>query len=220
MQRGDVFGLSRVYDLQVENKTGGLNLSLPEYYSYGYFGGGFPNVCTIDRIDFSNETVTAPASSLTQAKQGVAAVSSSSYGYFGGGGTPGLVCTIDRLDFSNETVSNPPASLTQARRSLAATSSSSYGYFGGGYASPVDVCTIDRLDFSNETVSAPAPKLTQARRWISALSAKVSQVNKVSPTYTSWRESATFGYYGGGWNGSSTFSTIDRFDFYRETVTV
>ena len=38
---------------------------------YGYFGGGFavPYVCTIERLDFSNETVSAPAN-LTQARDG------------------------------------------------------------------------------------------------------------------------------------------------------
>ena len=46
--------------------------------SYGYFGGGFSNsgqVSTIDRIDFSTETVTVPSQKLTQARNGLAAVS-------------------------------------------------------------------------------------------------------------------------------------------------
>jgi hypothetical protein len=96
-----IFGLKKVYKKQVLNVNEGLNLNLPEYFSYGYFGGGDApgNVCTIDRLDFSNETVSnPPASSLTQARQALAATSSSSYGYFGGG-TPPTVCTIDRLDF-------------------------------------------------------------------------------------------------------------------------
>jgi hypothetical protein len=58
-------------------------------------------VCTIDRLDFSNETVSNPPASLTQARRHLAATSSSSYGYFGGGAIPPVsVCTIDRLDFS------------------------------------------------------------------------------------------------------------------------
>ena len=40
---------------------------------------------TVDRIDFSNETTSAPGNELSQARSYLAAVSSSSYGYFGGG---------------------------------------------------------------------------------------------------------------------------------------
>ena len=91
------------------------------YSNYGYFGGGSPVVSTIDRLDFSNDTVAAPGNHLTEARQGLAAVSNSNYGYFGGGYFPGpnYCSTIDRLDFSNETVAAPGAyELTQARRDL------------------------------------------------------------------------------------------------------
>jgi hypothetical protein len=116
-----------------------------------------------------------------------------------------LVSTIDRLEFATETVTNPPASLTQARAFLAAVQNSSYGYFGGGTTFGVNFSTIDRIEFSTETVTAPAPKLTQARSGLAAVSAKVSQVTKKSPTYTTWRESANFGYYGGGCCSTSLF---------------
>ena len=94
----------------------------------GYFGGGFapPTVTTVDRIDFSNETTSAPGNNLPQATERLAAVSSNSYGYFGGGYAPPIVNTIDRLDFSNETTSAPGDNLTQARSQLAAVSSSSF----------------------------------------------------------------------------------------------
>ena len=75
----------------------------------------------VDRLDFSNETFSSPGDVLSQARQALAALSSSSYGYFGGGFTPtipGRVCTIDRLDFSNETLSTPFGAgngLSQAR---------------------------------------------------------------------------------------------------------
>ena len=94
-----VFGLKKVYTRQrVDN--------WPESANYGYFAGGFapPYVCTIDRIDFSSETVSLPGPSLTQARSSLAAVSNSNYGYFAGGEAPPYVCTIDRIDFSSETV--------------------------------------------------------------------------------------------------------------------
>jgi hypothetical protein len=146
--------------------------------NYGYFGGGFsfppsftPAIyhCTIDRLDFSNETVSNPPANLTQARRELAAVSNSNYGYFAGGFAPPTVNTIDRLDFSNETVSAPGNNLTQRRDRLATVSNSNYGYFGGGFSPPL-VCTIDRLDFTTETVTAPAPTLTQARSSLAAVS--------------------------------------------------
>jgi hypothetical protein len=97
----DIFGLGLVYETQVES-------TWPELSEFGYFGGGTvpPVVSTIDRLDFSNETISAPGNNLTQARSGLAAVSNSNYGYFAGG-TPPFACTIDRLDFSNETTSAP-----------------------------------------------------------------------------------------------------------------
>ena len=114
----DIFGLGLVYETQVES-------TWPELAEFGYFGGGyFPivtYVCTIDRLDFSNETVSTPGNGITQERQRLATVSNSNYGYFGGGYFPGpnYCSTIDRLDFSNETVAAPGAyELTQARRDL------------------------------------------------------------------------------------------------------
>jgi hypothetical protein len=165
-----IFGLREVRTEQITKITGNRR-------EYGYFAGGFApgSVCTIDRLDFSNETVAAPGNNLTQARGYLAAVSNSNYGYFGGGNdpsVPGRVCTIDRLDFSNETVDVPGTlgQLTQARFYLAAVSSSNYGYFGGGNdpSVPGRFSTIDRLDFSNETVAAPGNNLTQERSGLGA----------------------------------------------------
>ena len=137
--------------------------------SYGYFGGGVNSglspsiVATIDRIDFSNETTSAPGNNLTQARSSLAACSSSSYGYFGGGFVPPYVDTIDRIDFSNETTSPVTATLPEGRSGLAAVSSSSYGYFAGG-GSPGIKSTIDRIDFSNETVTASTQLVEENKR--------------------------------------------------------
>jgi len=169
-----IFGLSVVYDRQVDNDWS-------ESANYGYFAGGEApfSVNTIDRIDFFNETVSAPDNNLTQARGFLAAVSNSNYGYFAGGFDPSVsppsrVNTIDRLDFSNETTSNPVdlENLTQARSSLAGVSNSNYGYFGGGIFTPPNtyLSTIDRLDFSNETTSNPPANLTQGRAVLAAVS--------------------------------------------------
>ena len=100
--------------------------------SYGYFGGGYAppavprvNRSTIDRLDFSTETVTTPSPKLSQSKSYLAATSSSSYGYFGGGyGPTAGISTIDRLDFSTETVTTPTPKLSTAKTQLSALSNS------------------------------------------------------------------------------------------------
>ena len=73
----DIFGLGLVYETQVES-------TWPELSEFGYFGGGqspsVPGVtCIIDRLDFSNETVSAPSNNLTEARQYLATVSNSNY---------------------------------------------------------------------------------------------------------------------------------------------
>lgn len=169
---GDIFGLrtnsSKIYDKQVDN-------TWPESANYSYFAGGESPVSnTIYRIDFSNETVSAPEKNLPLGKSSLTAISNSNYGYFAGGYSyPPTVyrCTIDRLDFSNETVAVPPVDnqLTKARSALAAVSNSNYGYFGGGDAPPY-VATIDKIDFSNGTVGTSANNLTEARYQLAAVS--------------------------------------------------
>ena len=206
---GDIFGLrtnsSKLYDKQVDN-------TWPESANYGYLAGGEdPGVFnTIYRIDFSNETVSAPEKNLPLGKSSLTAISNSNYGYFAGGySAPPVVyrCTIDRLDFSNETVAVPPVDnqLTKARSSLAAVSSSNYGYFGGGFFTPpaTRYSIIDRIDFSSETVSAP-PGLSG-----SELNPGRNTLGGVS--------NSKYGYFVGGY-GSSYIANIDRIDFSNETV--
>jgi hypothetical protein len=62
MARG-VFSLNRVYKKQFQNVNDGNFESWPESATYGYFGGGQDSpgfLNTIDRIDFSSETLSLP----------------------------------------------------------------------------------------------------------------------------------------------------------------
>jgi hypothetical protein len=197
------------------SKLSGVRQSLSATSSsfYGYFGGGTSGFIpggensTVDRLDFSNETVTTTSSTLSQARDGLAAVSSSSYGYFGGGKfePSSKFSIINRLDFSSETISTPSSKLSIEKDNLAATSSSSYGYFGGGeFANGNTVCTIERLDFSTEIVSKPNRNLSIERRVMAVTG------------------NSSYGWFGGGATISiptSRLSTIDRIDFSTETVT-
>jgi hypothetical protein len=196
-----VFGLS---DFRVEQLEGNID----ESAKYGYFGGGNQTgspgaVNTIDRIDFSNETVSLPGNNLLTARWGSAGVSdfNSGYGYFGGGAPP-YVNSVTKIDFSNETIT-PSNALPQARTDLGSVSTPNYGYFGGGFYSPPPggVNTIDRLDFSNETTAVPpvGDNLSLNRYGMGSI------------------HNSDYGYFGGGFTPLYS-CVIDRLDFSNETV--
>ena len=222
-----VFGLKKVYNRQrVDN--------WPESANYGYFAGGSaptetpPEVTTIDRIDFFNETTSTPGNNLTEGRQALASVSNSNYGYFGGGISGSTRhCTIDRIDFSNETVAVPPVGdqLTLARTNFTGVSGgksinargggkprgskhgkklTQYGYFGGGsHPTPSLFTSIDRLDVSNETiVELTNSNFTEGRYYSEGLF------------------SSHYGYFCGGGDPGSGLqgSNITRIDFSNEVT--
>ena len=188
--------------------------------SYGYFGGGNapPSPSTainlITRFDFSTETTNIPNKNLANARSSIAAISSNSYGYFGGGNGDGSVSSaelsyVSRLDFSNEVVTNITP-LPAARQDFSAGSNFLYGYFFGGQIPgipggpgfvPNNTSTIIRLDFSNDTMSAISPRLPNAKENHATVSAN------------------SYSYTGGGNIGPGTLiSTITRFNFSTETA--
>ena len=70
-----IFSLNEVRTEQIKNIANDNFESWPESATYGYFAGGEPAVATVDRIDFSNETTSAPGNNLPQARNGLVAVS-------------------------------------------------------------------------------------------------------------------------------------------------
>ena len=116
--------------------------------SHGWFGGGVspgPAISSIiNRIDFSNDNVTASVrGSLSAVKSALAATGNSSYGWFGGGFQPAanIYSTVDRVDFSNDSKSaSSRGPLSAARYRLTAAGNSNYGWFAGG-TNPVPVPT-------------------------------------------------------------------------------
>ena len=197
--------------------SGVLNIRRQKAGNFGWFGGGlFPTPAAfsiVNRIDFSNDSLTASTRGLLNAPAGrhsLAATGNSNYGWFGGGyviGTPGVqLSTVDRINFSNDSVSaSPRGSLSQERSYLAATGNSNYGWFGGGYASGLAI-TVDRIDFSNDSGTAsPRGPLTLARFALSATG------------------NSNYGWFGGGANGVSfpytLLSRVDRIDFSNDSST-
>ena len=179
--------------------------------NYGWFGGGIVGaptvavVATVDRINFSNDSVSALARGLlSSARYRLAATGNSNYGWFGGGNNPPEV-TLDRIDFSNDSASaSPRSSLSIGKRSLAATGNSNYGWFGGGYRTTgtpsVYSSTVERIDFSNDSASvlARGPLNTPATG------------GRVKLTATG---NSNYGWFGGGTIFPGLVQTIDRIDF-------
>lgn len=183
---------------------------------YGYFGGGdVPTRTTnVDRLDYTNETVSSPGKYFLAARQSFATFASSTYGYFGGGqSSPNVLpasvlihSAIEKIDFISETLSTVNSSMTRFKSGHAGTQSSNYGYFGGGYVpTPVSYSTLERFDFSTEILSLPTRHTSQPRYYLASV------------------ETENYGYFSGGRLPPATFtnlSTIDRIDFSTETISI
>jgi hypothetical protein len=245
-----VFSLNEVKVEQVKNIENNNFTSWPESATYGYFGGGYtgpPGIsCTINRLDFFNETLSAPGINLPSAISRGATATSNLYGYFGGGsfGSAG-VSIVTRLDFSNETVSSPGKNLFLGSRLLGGVSSISYGYFMGGFTPGYD-STMQRLDFSSENVSNPGKPLPFGRAGIATVSNNLygyiaggattslierldfstenitTPVNRLPNTRNDFGgvSSKLYGYFGGGysWPPALAYNTITRLQFDTETI--
>jgi hypothetical protein len=197
---------------------------------YGYFFGGStpPFNSVVDRLDFSNETTSAPGNNLPSAKSGQASVYTKNYGYAAGGQHPptAFVCTIDRLEFSNETLVMSLVGFTEERDAWSGVSGLDYGYFAGGAHPPsFEYSKITRLDFANETTFAPSPpstfNLTKGRKELASFSGgkSVNARNRKSTDKNGKSISGKYAYYGGGYAISSPYQNIDRMEYATETMT-
>ena len=180
--------------------------------SFGYFGGGYVNpgntsVSTVDRIDYSSDTGTAPAKGpLVNVVNLSAATGNSEFGYFAS-----YQANVNRVDYSNDTataVAKGPLSV--ARFYMGATSRKAYGlpyitargtinhgYFGGGFG-PSTSSTVDRIDYTNDTGTAVVKgPLSVARQALAATG------------------NSTHGYFAAG-----GYSRVDRIDYTNDTPTI
>ena len=144
--------------------------------NFGYFGGGStsipsPVVATVERIDYSNDTITPSfRGPLSSARRYLAATSSHSFGgtpnssfasnftfptvpnagYFGGGtdGTNNFA-SIDKVDYANDTATaSVRSALSSARQQISAIGNSNFGYFAGN--NPTS-SIVDRLEYVSDT---------------------------------------------------------------------
>ena len=190
------------------------------YYAGGSASGGSPTpiyggTSTIDRVDFANDTATAPVRCVMSLRREYSSSGSSDdYGYIWGGLRPSYfqpdprnLSTIERLDYASDTTNTAPRSkMPYTAYSGGVMGSTSYGYYAGGSnhgdpSSPVLISNIQRLDYASDTTD------TVTRSYITA-----------SPSYNSFVEGASntnFGYITG--RGSPKNSIVTRLDFANDT---
>jgi len=179
-----------INDTSVQEKT-------RAYFASGL--SGIPSTTSstrIDRIFFSNDTVTASNRALMVGRFGHAGVANFNVGYFGGG-------IVTKFTFSSETVTATVGNLSLGRSNLAATGNNDFGWFGGGNVSPSPapaVSRVDRIDYASDSTTASIKgPLNLTRRELAATG------------------NSNFGWFGGGAPGP--FSRVDRVDFSSDTAT-
>jgi hypothetical protein len=182
--------------------------------NFGWFGGGAPTESSIQRVNFSNDSVSF-AGPLLVGRRFLAATSGvlnirrqrvGNFGWFGGGTNPltnpTFITPVDRINFLNDSVTaSVRGPLSAGRYQLAAAGNSNYGWFGGG-SNPVTVSTVDRIDFSNDSGGVLVRgSLSSVRRSLTATG------------------NSNYGWFGGGYTPGSPVSTVDRIDFSNDSAT-
>ena len=214
MSRG-IFSLNESYNEQVSGDWSTASdvwligsPSIVRESDVGYIVGGDsgsgPKLSTVERIDYSNDTIEATQrGSLSAGSYIPAGNSTITHAYFGGGENPtvpGPVSIIQRIDYSNDTaISTPRGSLSVKRSKLGGTGTIDYGYWDGG-SSPSFVTTEDRLDYANDTAIAVAKGPLSA-----------------STFYTVGTGNQSHGYFHLGTTGANQ-STIDRLDYSSDST--
>jgi hypothetical protein len=215
-----IFRLSNVVDDQIAGNWVNLDdvwITNPGTSSYrykdntaesiqtGYFGSGEDSNASfstsIDKLNFSTDTVTLIPGNVSVARFQIAATSSTTAGYFAGGRNP-VLSTMDKLTYSSDTAAAVPgAFLVSARYDLTATGNATAGYFGGGTnASYAEASSMDKITYSSDTTAAvPGAVLSAARSRLSAVG------------------NQSFGYFSGG---SPNGSLIDKVTYSSDTTAV
>jgi hypothetical protein len=205
INNNNIFGAFTLGEVRSGRLTGDW-LNKETVSNYGWFIGGklntLPDVLfsTIDRIDFSNDSVSASVrGSLLSGRFRTAATGNSNYGWIGGGKdvvSEGLT-TVDRIDYSNESSNTSNRGpLSSARGYLAATGNSNYGWFGGGLPS---LTTVDRIDYSNDSsIASSRGPLNTPRGFLFGASGN-----------------SNYGWFGGG--GDTGVSSVDRIDYSNDS---
>ena len=239
----------------------------------GFFAGGFsytgavpgPTAATsdIDKLTYSDETISANPSNLSAATNVVGEAGNSTDGYYGGG-NPGPRSTMDKITFSTGNVSAiPGAALSLARYVLAGVSPRSNGFPTTGYLADIQnlkgfsspgfgywagapgTSNVHKHYFATDSVGESTTNLNNTTYAAAGISngnnfylgggntPSKSIIEKITyATDTCVQLSATItqnagtlfaygnkdkGYFAGGANGGTLYSSVARFDYSSET---
>jgi len=126
----------------------------PSAFGYGYIVAG-PNVSTVSRIDYSNDTATGVSKGPDDTSANKASTSSETHGYLLGGYSPNQATTIKRIDYASDTSTTSPKGNLTSEALLAMSGQGlhtpSYGWIVTTYPGG----KVDRIDFANDTATAP-----------------------------------------------------------------
>ena len=204
-----VFGLSDYRKRQLSGLV--PEKRRPVFREYGYFGGGrapSPVITTVvERVDYSNDTVTSNSkNTLIFAERQAGAVGNSDFGYWGAG-SPSK-STVQRVDYSNETAS-VRANLNYATSfGRMAIGNNNFAYWGGSYStSPTIYRTqLERIEYSNDFVSP-------------TLRGFLPTITRMGPASLS--RNNDFGYYASGLaTGPGASLTVARLPYANDTITM
>ena len=194
-----------------------------------YFAGGTGPQSTIQRIEYSNDTTTQVRGPLSSARKGAMGAGNADYGYFAAGESPspGSRSTVDRIDYSNDTtdaVAKGPLDAGMHRDG--SSGNASFGYFAPGPSGQPNKRALARIDYSNDTATAVTRgnviNDADYRTGTSPRENGLSQHRLTISTPFAFGENTVsypYGYYGGGKDGSGSYSTISRVDYTNDTAT-
>ena len=170
--------------------------------NFVYFGGGSPGGGTINKYNTFNDTggLAAPLNAVRSDYGG--ATGNNFFGYFFAG-APGE-SRFERLDYANDLAAPAfrgtldTSTPTFSHSYGAATGSADVAYFIPGYYT-----NVQRIDYSNDTATG-------------SQKGKISIGRYLSPGHLTGNQN--FGYYIGGFTGSTETSVIDRIDYSNDTA--
>lgn len=134
--------------------------------TYGWFGGGrlgapsYAQVSTVDRITYATDTAVAGVRGpLFIAVEQSGATGNTTYGWWGGGYSPGAgpqVSTVSRITYATDTATAVSrGSLGTARSSLIAAGNDTDGWYSGGVVGSVtSISVVDRINYATDTAVA------------------------------------------------------------------
>ena len=175
--------------------------------THGYTFGGPPGPgnSRLQRIDYSNDTATAPTvANLAQpVYRTYSGMGNKTYGYQSGGQRPSTTGTsnIDRIEYANDTSTGlQKGNLASSRYLQTAAGNLSYGYVCGGSPPFQNNSLVQRVDYGNDTATAsPKGPLHQGSRKLSSAG------------------TADYGYVAGG--SDPELSSTTRIDYSNDTAT-